>query len=214
MAQSRPKASWAPAKFPHYMVIHSNFATHLLVPDIAFGHWQWWRPTHSVEASPTWEPSCLLLPHPAPWGGRSVHHDFLPPPPRTQGGQAVGMWPVLREGVGCVAPGSLAPEHGGGWELGGSNYSSSGTHTIGILGAECSAYLWYWERSEDEVLPANNSSSSVHEAVIALIAISMDNLKQFQELFKSMTTILKITLPLVQEKQHKLLKILQTSTST
>lgn len=67
---------------------------------------------------------------------------------------------------------------------------------------------------QEDTSPPRNSSSSSDEAVTPPTPTASDDLKQFQELFKRVATNEEIALQEVQEKQHKLLQILQTSVST
>lgn len=58
---------------------------------------------------------------------------------------------------------------------------------------------------------AHNSSSSPDKAIIPPPPPTADDFKQFQELFKRVANSLEIPLQGVAESEHKLLKILHTS---
>ncbi|EMP23888.1 hypothetical protein UY3_19062 [Chelonia mydas] len=65
----------------------------------------------------------------------------------------------------------------------------------------------------DDSLPAPHSSSTPEEVVTPSILTALDELKPFQELFKRVANSQETALHEVQEKQHKLLKILQPASS-
>lgn len=70
------------------------------------------------------------------------------------------------------------------------------------------------ETAPEAVSPEHNSSSSPDEAIMPTPPTMADNFKQFQELFKRIAVSQDIPLEEVQEYQHKLLKILQSSSAS
>lgn len=66
---------------------------------------------------------------------------------------------------------------------------------------------------QDTTPPTNNSYSSLDEAIMPP-PTATDDFKQFQELFKQVAKCLEIPLEEVPQSQHKLLNILQASSTS
>lgn len=67
------------------------------------------------------------------------------------------------------------------------------------------------EDTEQHILPAHNSPSSLDEAAMLLPPTAVDDFKQFQELFRQVAQSQNIPFKEVTENQHRLLEILHTA---